>query len=194
MGNNTKDKMIAGAASLLSQRGLQGTSFADVIELTNAPRGSIYHHFPGGKNQMVAEALALLGTVVAERINAAEVTTPEQVSDTFVNGWRAFVDITDFSSVCAVTAVTVGAGADAEVLLPAVSSTFTSWRDALAAAYVKTGLRKSDAQRLALTALAAVEGALILARAQQSMEPFDAVQQDLSDLAKAAAKRKLAGS
>ena len=190
MGNDTRDKMIAGAASLLSQRGLQGTSFSDVIELTDAPRGSIYHHFPGGKNEMVAEAMALLGTVVAERIQSAEVTRPEEVSDAFVNGWRAFVDITDFTSVCAVAAVTVGAGADAEVLLPTVVSTFSSWRDALAAAYMKTGLRKPDAQRLALTAVAALEGALILARAQQNMEPFDAVQRDLSDLARAAAARR----
>ena len=187
MSNDTRDKMIAGAASLLSQRGLQGTSFTDVIELTDAPRGSIYHHFPGGKNEMVAEALALLGTAVAERIQAAEVTRPEQVSDEFVNGWRAFVEVTEFSAVCAVSAVTVGAGADSEVLLPAVASAFASWREALAAAYIKTGLKKADAQRLSLTTVASLEGALILARAQRSMEPFDAVQRDLSDLVKAAA-------
>ncbi len=193
MGNDTRDKMIAGAASLLSQRGLQGTSFSDVLDLTDAPRGSIYHHFPGGKNEMVAEALALLGTAVAERIRSAEVTRPEQVSDEFVNGWRTFVELTDFKSVCAVSAVTVGAGADAEILLPAVAAAFGSWREALADAYVRTGLTKADAHRLALTAVAALEGALILARAEHSMEPFDAVQRDLSDLAKAAAARRAAG-
>jgi AcrR family transcriptional regulator len=193
MAKDTRDKMIAGAASLLSQRGLQGTSLSDVLELTDAPRGSIYHHFPGGKNEMVAEALTMLGTIVAERIRAAEVTKPEQVSDEFVNGWRSFVEMTDFRAVCAVSAVTVGAGADAEVLLPAVASTFGSWREALADAYARTGLAKADAKRLALTAVAALEGALILARAEQSMEPFDAVQRDLSDLAKAAAARRTAG-
>ena len=189
MSNDTREKMIVGAASLLSQRGLQGTSFTDVLELTDAPRGSIYHHFPGGKNEMVSEALELLGTVVAARISSAEVSRPEQVSDAFVDGWRAFVEATDFTAVCAVTAVTVGAGADAEELLPSVASAFGAWRTALADAFRRTGLLKVDSDRLALTTVAALEGALILARAQHSLEPFDAVQRDLSDLAKAAAAR-----
>ncbi|MFM9150088.1 MAG: TetR/AcrR family transcriptional regulator, partial [Solirubrobacterales bacterium] len=64
MTEKTREKMIGGAASLLSQRGLQGTSFSEVLELTDTPRGSIYHHFPGGKDELVAEAIALLGSVV----------------------------------------------------------------------------------------------------------------------------------
>jgi hypothetical protein len=87
------------------------------------------------------------------------------------------------------SAVTVGAGADSEELLPAVAGAFASWRDALADAYTRTGLGKADGRRLALTSVAALEGAMIVARAEQSMEPFDAVQRDLADLARAAAGR-----
>ena len=183
----TREKMIGGAASLLSQRGLQGTSFSEVLELTDTPRGSIYHHFPGGKNELVSEAIALLGSGVAERIRASKAERPEQVSDAFVEGWREFVEATDLKAVCVMSAVTVGAGADSEELLPAIASAFASWQDALAEAYAGTGLSKARSRRLALTTVAALEGALILARAEQSMEPFDAVQKDLAELVSATA-------
>ena len=186
MADDTRDKMIIGAAGVLAQRGLQGTSFSEVIEATGAPRGSIYHHFPGGKDEMIGETIFLLGGSVAERIRAIEATRPEQVSDEFIEGWREFARATDLKAVCAVSAVTVGAGAAAQGLLPAVASTFASWQDALAEAYARTGVTKADSKRLATTTVAALEGALILARAQQSMEPFDAVQHDLAAMARAA--------
>ncbi len=189
MSDNTREKMVAGAATLLSQRGLQGTSFSEVLELTDTPRGSIYHHFPGGKNQLVAEAVGLLGDVVSQRIRSAEVERPEDVANAFADGWRDFVEATDFTAVCAISAVTVGAGADAEELLPAVASAFTAWRGALAEAYESTGLTGEESNSLALTTVAALEGALILARAQQSMEPFDAVQTNLAELARTLGRR-----
>ena len=189
MTEKTREKMIGGAALLISQRGVQGTSFSEVLELTDTPRGSIYHHFPGGKDELVAEAIALLGSVVSERIRNTEADRPEQVAEAFSKGWREFVEATDLKSVCVMSAVTVGAGADSEELLPVVAAAFASWRDALADAYTRTGLGKADGRRLALTSVAALEGAMIVARAEQSMEPFDAVQRDLADLARAAAGR-----
>jgi AcrR family transcriptional regulator len=190
MTEKTREKMIGGAALLISQRGVQGTSFSEVLELTDTPRGSIYHHFPGGKDELVAEAIALLGSVVSERIRNTEADRPEQVAEAFSKGWREFVEATDLKSVCVMSAVTVGAGADSEELLPVVAAAFASWRDALADAYTRTGLGKSDGRRLALTSVAALEGAMIVARAEQSMEPFDAVQRDLVTLARAAGDRK----
>ena len=188
MTEKTREKMIGGAASLLSQRGLQGTSFSEVLELTDTPRGSIYHHFPGGKDELVAEAIALLGSVVTGRIRKTAADRPEQVAEAFAQGWREFVEATDLKSVCVMSAVTVGAGADSEELLPAVAAAFVSWRDALADAYEKAGLDKAGSRRLALTSVAALEGAMIVARAEQSMEPFDAVQEDLTALARAAGR------
>lgn len=185
MSEKTREKMIGGAALLISQRGVQGTSFSEVLELTDTPRGSIYHHFPGGKDELVAEAISLLGSVVTERIRNAEANQPEQVAEAFAQGWREFVEATNLKSVCVMSAVTVGAGADSEGLLPVVAAGFASWRDALADAYTRTGLSKPDSRRLALTSIAALEGAMIVARAEQSMEPFDAVQNDLIDLARA---------
>ncbi len=185
MTEKTREKMIGGAALLISQRGVQGTSFSEVLELTDTPRGSIYHHFPGGKDELVAEAIALLGSVVSERIRNTEADRPEQVAEAFSKGWREFVEATNLKSVCVMSAVTVGAGADSEGLLPVVAAGFASWRDALADAYTRTGLGKADSRRLAMTSVAALEGAMIVARAEQSMEPFDAVQNDLIDLARA---------
>ena len=189
MTNDTREKMVGGAVSLLSQRGLQGTSFSEVLELTGTPRGSIYHHFPGGKEELIREAIDRLGAIVTERIRAVEAVEPEQVAVAFVNGWREFVEASDMKAICVMSAVTVGAGADSGDLLPAVAAAFGSWRDALAESYSLTGLSKTRSRRLAVTTVAALEGAMILARSEQSMEPFDAVEKDLVDLARAAGKR-----
>jgi TetR/AcrR family transcriptional repressor of lmrAB and yxaGH operons len=61
MARDVRDRMIDGAIRLLAQRGLQATSFSEVLELTGAPRGSVYHHFPEGKDQLVSAANAVAG-------------------------------------------------------------------------------------------------------------------------------------
>ena len=70
MANDTRQRMAEGAALLLAKHGPQGTAFSDVIELTGAPRGSIYHHFPEGKDQLVSEAVALSGARSIDMIRA----------------------------------------------------------------------------------------------------------------------------
>ena len=89
---NVRQEMVSGAISLLAEKGVQGTSFAVVTEATNTPRGSIYHHFPGGKNELIEEAVASLGSVVTFLIDAVDASSPSQVVDQFLENWRAFLE------------------------------------------------------------------------------------------------------
>ncbi|HEX4353909.1 MAG TPA: helix-turn-helix domain-containing protein, partial [Polyangiales bacterium] len=83
-----RERMVLAAAALLSERGVAGTSFAEVIEKSGAPRGSIYHHFPEGKDALTAEAIALVGQHVLARIRRRDEATPKQVVEGFVVAWR----------------------------------------------------------------------------------------------------------
>ncbi|NBU16985.1 MAG: TetR/AcrR family transcriptional regulator, partial [Actinobacteria bacterium] len=91
---------------------MQGTSFALLIEATDAPRGSIYHHFPGGKSELIRDAVRSIGASVASIIDNLSVRQPEDVVEAFIDGWRALLVGGNFERGCAVAATSLGAGDD----------------------------------------------------------------------------------
>lgn len=171
MADDTRDKMIDGATRLLAQRGLHATSINDVLELTGTPRGSVYHHFPGGKRELVGEAISKLGRDVAAHIEASEPSTPEGVFDRFVQLWRWLLKRPGFELGCGVVAVAVEAGDDE--LAEVAAGAFATWREALGRGFVAGGFDDNRARSAAVIVVAAIEGAVVLARSERSIEPFD---------------------
>lgn len=178
----TRDRMVAGAASLLAQRGLQATSFSEVLEFTGAPRGSVYHHFPGGKEQLVKAALDLATAQMGKYFAPREGALPEEVTELFLRIWRSILVRSQFQAGCAVVAVTVAA--DSPALLEYAASIFRAWRARLARFLVAGGLSREDAARFAATLIAASEGAVVLSRGEQSLEPFELVASQLLEQAR----------
>jgi TetR/AcrR family transcriptional repressor of lmrAB and yxaGH operons len=172
-----RERMIAGAMRLLARRGLQATSFSEVLELTGAPRGSIYHHFPEGKDQLVAAAISLAGDRALQPLEAIAGASAEEIAAAFLGMWRKLLTHTDFGAGCAVLAVTVAA--DSRELLDHAGNVFRSWRGRLAELLEQGGLSAADAQQLAVILVAASEGAVVLSRAERSMEPFELVSSQL---------------
>jgi TetR/AcrR family transcriptional repressor of lmrAB and yxaGH operons len=175
-------RMVEGAVRLLATRGVEGTSFAEVLEATDSPRGSIYHHFPGGKPELLHAALDL----ASERgLAAMEVTRGEPVENVierFLALWRFLLDRTHLTAGCAVVAVTVAANDDA--LLTHAGSIFRTWTDLLTELCAAGGMEPESARQLAVTVIAATEGAVAMCRAERSMEPFEDVQNTLLSVTK----------
>src|SRR6202034_3088734 len=118
--------MINGAAQLLAQRGLQGASFAEVLALTGAPRGSIYHHFPNGKDELVAAAIDLAGGYAVQLVELSEGSSAQQVTTHFIGMWRDVLTQSDLGAGCSVLAVTVAT--DSDELLAHAATVFRTWR------------------------------------------------------------------
>src|SRR3954452_3517567 len=125
----SRERMIVSAALLLREKGLTGTSFGDVIDHSGAPRGSIYHHFPNGKSQLVEEAVQYAGEYVADSI---ESTDPVEALRSFTKSWRKTLERSDFRAGCPVVAVAVEAHHEAPVLAAAAAGAFARWQEALA--------------------------------------------------------------
>jgi TetR/AcrR family transcriptional repressor of lmrAB and yxaGH operons len=176
--SDTRRRMIEGATRLLAQRGLQETSFSEVLELTGAPRGSIYHHFPDGKDQLVAAALDLAGGHAIELINRMQGASAEEVTKRFLAIWRELLVRSNLQAGCAVLAVTIAT--DSPDLLAHAATVFRSWRVRLSELLQAGGLRKGDAGGFAALLIAATEGAVVLSRAEQTLEPFTLVAQQLT--------------
>jgi TetR/AcrR family transcriptional repressor of lmrAB and yxaGH operons len=178
MASETKDRMVAGAARLLAFRGLQETSFSEVLELTGAPRGSIYHHFPNGKDQLIASAIDLAGSNAIAAIDRSTGKTAEQVTTNFLGMWREVLVRSHYRAGCSVLAVTIAT--DSPDLLDHAATVFRSWRQRLAELLRDGGLEERDAARFAAILIAGAEGAVVLSRAEQSMEPFELVAEQLA--------------
>jgi TetR/AcrR family transcriptional repressor of lmrAB and yxaGH operons len=178
MVGETRARMVAGAARLLAERGLQETSFSEVLELTGAPRGSIYHHFPDGKDQLVASAVDLAGAHAIALIDRSSGKSAEEVTADFLGMWREVLVRSNYKAGCSVLAVTIAT--DSSDLLEHAATVFRTWRERLAELLRNGGLDDRDAARCAAILIAGTEGAVVLSRAEQSMEPFDLVAEQLS--------------
>lgn len=174
--------MIQSAATLFRERGVEGTAFADVLDHSSTPRGSVYHHFPGGKQQLAEEATRWAGELMGAGIaTALREDDPLAALDGFVGLWRRVLEESDFSAGCPIVAAALE-GDRSPGAREAAAETFTEWRGLLADAFAKAGLPAAEAGPMATLFIAAIEGAIVLARAQQSIEPLTEVAGELQTL------------
>jgi TetR/AcrR family transcriptional repressor of lmrAB and yxaGH operons len=168
---DVRPRMVGGAARLLAQKGLQGASFSEVLELTGAPRGSVYHHFPNGKDELVTAALDAVSAATLRRLGELD-RTPVAITEGFLALWSELLDRAKLTAGCAVVAVTVAATGD---LLDHAGTIFSQWTGQLAGLLVESGLTAEAATDFATLLISATEGAVIMSRAQRSRAPFDRV-------------------
>jgi TetR/AcrR family transcriptional repressor of lmrAB and yxaGH operons len=175
---DVRTRMVRAAATLIGARGVSGTSFMDVLEASGAPRGSIYHHFAGGKRQLVAEAVEWTSEQVQAHQRGCNATTPAGVIEQIVTSSGAHAG-------CPIAALATDPYADDPQLTAAVERAFEVWTALLTDQLDRAGMKGSDALAVATTTVAAMEGALILCRARGSVTPLDAIATQLNQLATA---------
>jgi len=180
--DDSRRSMVRAAAMLFQERGYAATSFQDVIARSGAPRGSIYHHFPGGKQELAIEALRWYSdrTAALMRQKTQEGTAIEAVAG-FLAISREALRKSDFRAGCPVAGVALDLADNDEALQAAVAEAFEEWRRVLAAAFERDGATPAKARRLAAFVYASLEGALMLARAHRDLRPMDDVITELLD-------------
>lgn len=180
--SDTRARMIEATVDALRHRGVAGMSFTEVLERSGAARGAIYHHFPGGKGQLVAEAAACNGSDVAQNLGQLPTESPRAVVEAFLALIRPVVEESAHGSGCAVAAVTVGADPADAGLREIAAGAFTAWRGEMAAKLTAAGLPVDRATGLAATLIAVLEGAHVLCRASGDLEPFDQAATTIASL------------
>ncbi len=177
-----RERMVVSAALLIRERGAHATAISDVLEHSGAPRGSAYHYFPGGRTQLLCEALDYAGEHVAAIIDGAEGGL--QLLDTLVDAYRQQLLATDFRAGCPVAAVSVEAGN--ERVIERAAAVFDRWSDLIGQRFIADGIPRERAGELAVLATTAMEGAILLARVRRDLTPLDVVHRQLRDLLLAA--------
>ena len=178
---DSRERMVRSAALLFRERGYSGTAFSDVIAHSGAPRGSIYHHFPGGKAQLAQEAVAWAAAAIAERLDEALARERDAagVLRAFLAPWREVLERSAFRAGCPLVAITVETDVPPE-LRDAVARAFAGWSELLASRLRRAGIGPARARTLAALTLSAIEGAVLLCRAQRDTAPLEAVAAELA--------------
>ncbi|GAA1363946.1 TetR/AcrR family transcriptional regulator [Streptomyces beijiangensis] len=175
--------MVLSAAALLGEHGTSATSIDRVLAHSGAPRGSVYHHFPGGRTQLIDEAVALAGDFITGLLDAAmRADDPVEAIDAFFVLWRDRLVRSGFRAGCPIVAVAVESNDDAPQLARSAAAVFAHWQETLAALFVRHGLAEERSRRLGTFIISAVEGAVIMCRAEQSTAPIEAAAAEIHDL------------
>ncbi|WP_328908157.1 TetR/AcrR family transcriptional regulator [Streptomyces sp. NBC_00234] len=179
-GAETRDRLLDATQELVETGGYFGTGLNQVIAASGAPRGSLYFHFPGGKDQLVGESVRRAGETIADAFgNLADSSSPvEEFVDGLLRHLGDRLQESGWRKGCPVATVALETAATSDPLQEACSEVYTSWEAALRARLAG----RPGADDLAVTILALVEGALLLARAHRSRGPLDIVARQIGAL------------
>jgi AcrR family transcriptional regulator len=177
-----RERMVVSAALLIRERGAHATAISDVLQHSGAPRGSAYHYFPGGRTQLLCEAVDYAGDHVGAIIGQAE--SGLELLDTLIEKYHRQLLDSDFRAGCPIVAVSVEAGEqqDRERMAPVVeraAAVFDRWTELIAQRFIADGIAQDRAGELAMLATSAIEGAILLARVRRDLTPLDLVHRQL---------------
>lgn len=184
-----RERMVRSAAVLIREHGLARTGMREIAEAADAPRGSLQHYFPDGKDQVVSEAIDWIATQVTKPLlddGSGRATPAHKVVAEMFARWRRVLESTGFQAGCTIVS-TISDASSNDRLRAKSAEAFAAWRGALADALRRGGVAKPRAERLAVTAIAAMEGAMVLARADRDLAAYDAVAKEITALVAGAA-------
>jgi AcrR family transcriptional regulator len=199
----TRQKMIAGAADLIRRRGVNATSLRDVVNYSSTPRGSLAFHFPGGKLELVSEAITLANQEVSAPLTHLMAEQgPVLGLRTFIDGWKSILESTQFEAGCTVLSVAIEPYTDdgkssaseeelkdaANQLLEQANQAFLGWQKILAKALRDSGVPQARSKRLAALCVASIEGTVAMCRAAKSTQALAWTGVELEALLESAIK------
>ncbi|MBL8558448.1 MAG: TetR/AcrR family transcriptional regulator [Hyphomonadaceae bacterium] len=176
-----KAAMIEAATTLFRRRGYEGVGVAELLSFSGAPRGSLYFHFPGGKEQIAIEAVTRAGEAVRDGIRARSAITSsvEDYIETAFAGWAVNLEASDYENGCIIALVGLEAASASPALKKAADDAFASWEVELAEMAMSKGLEREGAQTFATAFICAVEGAIMMARTRNDTGALNAAKQSM---------------
>lgn len=167
-----RERLIASAIEMLRRHGVAGTGLAELLEHSGTARRSVYVNFPGGKSELMAEATRTAGRLMDPTLAG---TTPGDVRASlaaFVESWKEALRSSDYTAGCPVVAAALGR-TESPAAADAAGGVFTAWQRVIAERLTQEAVAADEAESLATTIVAAVEGAVVICLATRSTDPLD---------------------
>jgi TetR/AcrR family transcriptional repressor of lmrAB and yxaGH operons len=188
--SDSKGKTLAAAARLFRRQGYHGTALHDILAVGGSPRGSLYFHFPKGKEEIGEAALTLAGEAVRQAIaHAAETSENADIFLTRIaRGMASDLEKSNFCEGCPIATTALETAAQSDVLGAATRSAFRKWENEIKGGLERFGMISDEADLVATLVLSQLEGALLLARTYRSLEPMHRAEQALKLLVKSSSR------
>jgi TetR/AcrR family transcriptional regulator, lmrAB and yxaGH operons repressor len=173
--------IVRAAAMLFRRNGYAATGINEIAEVSGAPKGSLYHYFPGGKDQIAEAAVRFAGTVVVTTLEklAQEHDTAAAMIRAYCKLLAGWMAKSGFRDGCPIATTLLEAAPQSTEMAAAGRDAFAGWCAVIARALVRDGFGKAEAKRLSTLTVSSLEGALILARVEASARPIEDVAKAL---------------
>lgn len=185
---STREQIIEKTCDLLELQGYHATGLNQIIKESGSPKGSLYYHFPGGKEELATEALSHVGRLVLQRIrgNLAEIEDAAESICTFIQNIALNVERSGFRAGGPITTVAMETASTSPALREECHRIYGEWQQAFIDKLVTSGMADARAQHLATLIIAAIEGGVILCRTSQSRQPLEMIGQEIYHVVKRA--------
>lgn len=177
----TRDRLIAAMTDALRRRGLHGIGLTELLQAAGAPKGVLYHHFPGGKTELAIAAIDHVVERMTSGLDQLLATTPDPLvaMRQWIRSATERLQRTGFESGCPLATVALESTPDDKALREALARAFARVRDRIALALQVAGLPAERADGVAALIVAAYEGGLLQARVAHSIEPVQRITDTL---------------
>jgi AcrR family transcriptional regulator len=171
----TRDRIVDASAELFRRQGYTATGMKQIVTAAKAPFGSVYHFFPGGKEQLGAETIRRSGALYGQLVPAVFGPAPDVVTATreFFAAAAERLRATDYADACPIATVALEVSSTSEPLREACAEVFDGWIELASEQFVDAGIDAHAARELAIGLIAALEGAFVLSRALRSTQPLE---------------------
>ena len=191
MATDTRERILDASRVLFARRGYAGTGIKQILAEADAAFASLYHFFPGGKDQLAAEAIRTSGAMYQQLVEGVLDAAPDLLTgviDCFA-GAAETLRATGYADACPIATVALEVASTDETLRQATADVFASWITALTTRIVSVGVDEATATELAISTIALLEGAFVLSRTLRSTVPMTAAGQTATEAARAVLKR-----
>lgn len=181
---NTRDQIIEKTCELLELQGYHATGLNQIIKESGTPKGSLYYHFPGGKEELAVESVQYVGRMVLRRIreNLAEVADAPEAITAFIQNIAHNVALSGYRAGGPITTIALETASTSETLRETCRQIYNEWIVAFADKLIVGGFDAGRARSIATLIIAAIEGGIILCRTQRSPQPLQQVAEEVGKL------------
>ncbi len=174
--SSTRDRLVAATVDLFCRQGFTATGVKEILTTADARFSSLYHFFPGGKEELAEEAITTAGADFQQLVEEAWEGVPDLIGRITIlfEGAAAALEENGYQDVCPLGTVALEVASTNERLRLATNSVFEAWTDGAYALLIGEGVPPTSARKVALTVIVLLEGAFVLSRAAKSTDPMHA--------------------
>jgi AcrR family transcriptional regulator len=190
--SSTRERIIQASSSLFMERGYSASGLKQISAASAAPIGSLYHFFPGGKEELAAETLRTSGAAYQALVEAVFDGAPDMVAgvrDCFA-GAAEVLRATDYADACPIATVALEVASSDEPLREVTAGIFESWLESASVRLERAGIEPARARDLATVLIAALEGGFLLSRAAKDTSAMDAIGKAMVELVSSAIEQR----